>query len=102
MVYNQSMKLTGDDVKHVAKLASLPLTDEETSKLESELSETLNYVQELNEIDTKGVMPTSQVTGLENVEREDVAADSLTQDQALSNAKSKKDGFFVVKVILEQ
>ncbi len=96
------MKLTGDDVKHVAKLASLPLTDEETSKLESELSETLNYVQELNEIDTKGVMPTSQVTGLENVEREDVAADSLTQDQALSNAKSKKDGFFVVKVILEQ
>ncbi len=96
------MKLTGNQVKHVAKLAELPLTPEEVKKFEDQLSETLTYVDKLNEIDTTGIEPTSQVTGLENVTRSDETRPSLSQADALKNAKSKKDGFFVVKVILEQ
>ncbi len=90
------------NVSHVAQLANLPLTDEEKNKLETQLSETLDYVKQLEEIDTKGVEPTSQVTGLENVFREDETAPSLSQEEALKNAKSQYNGFFKVKAILEQ
>lgn len=89
------------NVTHVAKLANLPLTPEEKKKFEKQLSETLEYVEKLNEIDTKNVEPTSQVTGLENVTREDEARPSLTQEEALQNAKSKHNGFFKVPAILE-
>ncbi len=89
------------NVFHVAKLANLPLTEEEKKKFEKQLAETLDYVAQLEEIDTKGVEPTSQVTGLENVTREDVAKPSFSQEEALSNTKSKHNGFFKVKAILE-
>lgn len=88
------------DVTHIAKLANLPLNPEEKEKFEKQLSETLGYVNKLNSVDTKNVEPTSQVTGLENVTREDDAKPSLTQEQALSNTKSKSNGFFKVKAIL--
>jgi len=89
------------DVSHVAKLANLPLSDEEKKKFEKQLSETLDYVAQLEEIDTKGVEPTSQVTGLENVTREDEVTPSLSQKEALKNAKSTHNGFFKVKAILD-
>lgn len=90
------------NLTHVAKLANLPLTDEEKKKFEGQLSETLDYVAQLEEIDTKNVEPTSQVTGLENVFREDIVAPSLSQEEALKNAKSTHNGFFRVKTILEE
>ena len=89
------------DVSHIAKLANLPITDGEKKKFEKQLSETLDYVKQLEEIDTKGVDPTSQVTGLENVTREDVAKPSLSQEEALQNTGSKHNGFFKVKAILD-
>lgn len=89
------------NVPHVAKLANLPLTDEENTQLESQLAATLAYVEQLNEVDTKNVEPTSQVTGLENVLREDIAQASLTQEQALSNAKTTHNGLFKVKGVFE-
>lgn len=88
------------DINHVAKLAKLSLTEEEKSKLEKQLEETVEYVKGLDEVDTNGVDPTSQVTGLENVTRNDEVKSSLTQDQALSNSKSTHSGFFKVKGIL--
>jgi aspartyl-tRNA(Asn)/glutamyl-tRNA(Gln) amidotransferase subunit C len=88
------------NVSHVAKLANLPLTDEEKIKFEKQLEETITYVNQLSEIDTKDVEPTSQVTGLENVLREDKAESSFSQEEALANAKSKQNGFFKVKAIL--
>ncbi|TSC86735.1 MAG: aspartyl-tRNA(Asn)/glutamyl-tRNA (Gln) amidotransferase subunit C [Microgenomates group bacterium Gr01-1014_7] len=89
------------DVKKIAKLANLPITDYEEEKLAEQLSQTLDYVNKLEEIDTKGVEPTSQVTGLENVTRDDEITNSLSQEEALKNAKSKRDGFFVVKAIFD-
>lgn len=95
--YNLIMKF---DISHVAKLANLTLSEEEKMKLEEQLEETVEYVNRLEEVDTKGVEPTSQVTGLENVTREDEIKPSLTQSEALQNAKSTHKGFFKVKRIL--
>ena len=89
------------NIDHLAKLANLPLTEEEKEKFEKQLQETLDYVDQLQKIDTKGIEPTSHVTGLENVVREDTAKPSLSQDEALQNTKSKHNGLFKVKAILE-
>lgn len=88
------------DITHVAKLANLPLTEEEKKNFSTQLEETVEYIKGLSEVNTEGVEPTSQVTGLENVTREDVIKPSLTQEQALSNAKQTYNGFFKVKGIL--
>ncbi|MDP2585310.1 MAG: Asp-tRNA(Asn)/Glu-tRNA(Gln) amidotransferase subunit GatC [Candidatus Levybacteria bacterium] len=88
------------NVPHVAHLANLSLKPEEKNKFEKQLFEILTYVEKLKEVDTKGVETTSQVTGLENVTRNDEATPSLSQEEALSNAKSKHNGFFKVKAIL--
>jgi aspartyl/glutamyl-tRNA(Asn/Gln) amidotransferase C subunit len=89
------------NVPHIAKLANLPITKAEEKMLEKQLSETLAYVAILDEIDTKKVIPTSQVTGLENVTREDIAAPSLTQAEALNNTQETHNGSFKVKAILD-
>ena len=90
------------DVTHIAKLANLTLTDEEKNKFEPQLSEVLTYVEKLQKVDTSGVEPTSQVTGLENVLRDDKSSESLSQDVALSQAPLTKNGMFQVKGIFEK
>lgn len=89
------------NISHVAKLANLTLTKDEEEKFGKQLEETLNYIENLESVDTDGVEPTSQVTGLENVLREDEAKPSLSQEEALKNAKSTHNGFFKVKGILD-
>lgn len=96
------MKLDIAQVKKVGTLANLPLTSEEQEKFSKELSETLDYVNQLESVDTKGVEPTSQVTGLENITREDIVEPSLTQEQALQNAKSTHNGYLMVPAILSE
>lgn len=88
------------DVKKVAKLANLELKDEEIGKFEKQLSSVLDYVKKLEEVDTKDIEPTSQVTGLENVTREDKAYPSLPQEEALANVPEKENGFVKVAAIL--
>lgn len=90
------------DVTHIAKLANLPLKPEEKVKFEKQLSETLSYIEKLKEVNTENVEPTSQVTGLENITRKDEITPSLSQDETLSNIKSKYSGLFKVKAILEK
>ena len=98
------------DTAKIAKLSNLHFSEEEAKKITSQLAETLNYVEKLNSLDTEGVEPTSQVTGLENVTREDEIKPSLSQEEALSNiplrqgsegqANSQHNGLFKVKAIL--
>ena len=95
--YNKNMKI---NVKHIAKLANLPLSEKEEKKFEKQLSEILTYVEQLNSVDTKDIKITSQITGLENVTRKDKDSSSLSQNEALSNTKSKHNGMFKVKKIL--
>ncbi len=85
------------DVKHTAKLSNLKLSSEEEKKFGSQLSSILDYVDKLQEIDTEKVEETSQVTGLENITRKDIAGPSLSQEEALLNAKNKHNGFFKAK-----
>lgn len=89
------------DVGHVARLANLPLSKKELVKLEGELGHTLENIERLKEVDTSKIEGTNEVNNLMNVWREDVASPSLSQAEALMNAKKTHRGFFVVPAILE-
>jgi aspartyl-tRNA(Asn)/glutamyl-tRNA(Gln) amidotransferase subunit C len=95
------VKITQEQVEHVAKLARLALSPEEMERLASQLSEILDYVEKLNRLDTSGVEPTSHVIPLSNVFREDRARPSLPQEKALQNAPEAEAGFFQVPRIIE-
>ncbi|MDO8573275.1 MAG: Asp-tRNA(Asn)/Glu-tRNA(Gln) amidotransferase subunit GatC [Candidatus Daviesbacteria bacterium] len=96
------MKLTADQVKKVAKLANLPLTIEEEEKYSEQLSAILEYVDQLNQVDTSGVEPTFNVTGLNNVIREDETAAGLSREEALSDASKTKDSMFETKGVFDE
>jgi aspartyl-tRNA(Asn)/glutamyl-tRNA(Gln) amidotransferase subunit C len=97
-------KLTSDDVRHVAKLANLPLTDSEIDKFQKQLSEVVTYIDELDELDVDDIEPTSQTTGLENVMREDEFQEIrvLSQEDALSGTEKTHNGYFVVPMVLTE
>lgn len=95
------MKLTKDEVKHVAKLANLPLTDEEEEKYSEQLSKILDYFEQLNNVDTSNIEPTFNVSGGSNIMAEDEVSTNLSQEEALQNAPQKKNGFFVTKGIFD-
>jgi aspartyl-tRNA(Asn)/glutamyl-tRNA(Gln) amidotransferase subunit C len=98
------MAITEKDVRYVADLAHLELTDEEVKKFLPQLDSILRYVEKLNELDTLQIEPMSQVTypDSENVAlREDVPRLGLTQDQALSNAPEQGAGCFKVPRVIE-
>jgi aspartyl/glutamyl-tRNA(Asn/Gln) amidotransferase C subunit len=92
------------DVKHIAKLANIPVTLDEEKKLADGFNSVMKVIGELNQINVKDVEPTHQVTGLTNVTREDEVDENrmLTQSQALGNAKKTYNGFFMVDQILEE
>lgn len=90
------------DVDHVAKLANLKLTAAEEKAFEKQLGEVVNYISSLNKVKTDKVEPISQITGLENVSREDEAKPSLSQDDALKNAPKTHNGFFEVDAIFAE
>jgi aspartyl-tRNA(Asn)/glutamyl-tRNA(Gln) amidotransferase subunit C len=97
------VKLTKDDILHVAGLAKLEIDDSEIEKYSSQLSSVIGYFSELSEVDTKNVEPTSQTTGLENVYRQDEikSENSFDQNESLSGSDNVHNGFFKVKAILE-
>jgi aspartyl-tRNA(Asn)/glutamyl-tRNA(Gln) amidotransferase subunit C len=95
-----NFKLTEKEVEHVAALAKLSLSSQETVKFQKQLSEILEYINLLNVVETDQVEPTNQVTGLENVFREDKTGESFSQAEALSGAKDISQGRFKVKAIL--
>jgi len=99
-----STKITQTQVQHIAKLANIPVTDEEAAKLASGFEKTLETIADLKKIDTNGVTPTSQVNGLENVLREDAVESSrtFTQAEALANAKASYQGYFVVPRLIKK
>ncbi len=95
------MALSKKDVEYVAELARLELTDQEKEKYAIQLGKILDYICKLKELDTQNIEPTSHVLGLENVMREDEVKPSLGQDEILSNAPQKEDGYFKVKKVIE-
>ena len=94
-------KITIKEVEHVANLARLVFNEEEKKKLTEQLGRILDYIEQLNELDTEDVEPTSHVIHIKNVFRPDVVRPSLTRDDALANAPSDVDGLFEVPKIVE-
>ena len=92
--------ISKEDVKNIGNLAWIRLSEKEIQKFQEQLTGIIDYVDLLNELDTKEVNPTFQVTGLKNVMREDVIKRSLSQEDALLNAPEKMDGYFKVKKVL--
>ena len=95
-------KLSEKDILHVANLAKLTLSGEEIKKYQRQLSEVVGYVDELNEVETEGVEPTSQTTGLMDVLREDEIKkeDCLSSDEALSGTDRTSNNYFVTTPLL--
>jgi aspartyl-tRNA(Asn)/glutamyl-tRNA(Gln) amidotransferase subunit C len=95
------VKITKQEVEHVAKLARLELQEREKDMLTDQLSNILTYVEQLNTLDTAGVEPTSHVLDIRNVMRDDIPATSLPQERALANAPEKAAGHYKVPKIIE-
>jgi len=97
------MSLSKQQIEHIAKLARLDLTDDELNKYGGELSRILNYIDQLKEVDTEGVEPTAQVTGMENIFREDEVKywDKEEIKAALKDAPELEDNQVKVRRILD-
>ncbi|MCM3733214.1 Asp-tRNA(Asn)/Glu-tRNA(Gln) amidotransferase subunit GatC [Fictibacillus nanhaiensis] len=94
-------RISKDQVKHVAHLARLAVTDEEAEMLTEQLDKIIGFAEELKELDTDNVEPTTHVLELKNVLREDKVRNSVSVDEAMKNAPAQKDGQFKVPNILE-
>lgn len=96
------MALTQSEVEHVARLARLRLDPDELERMRAQLSNILEYIAMLQEVDVAGVAPTAQVTGLASILRSDEVRDMLTREEVLANAPDSRDGMFRVKAVFEE
>jgi aspartyl-tRNA(Asn)/glutamyl-tRNA(Gln) amidotransferase subunit C len=94
------MKITHAEVVHIADLARLELAEEEIHRLQADLSQILEYVDQLNQLDTDDVPPTAHVVAREDVLREDVTRPSLPSEDVLANAPQVEEGYFRVHAVL--
>lgn len=95
------MRISKEEIEHIASLARLYLSEDEKELFGSQLSSVLDYVEKLNELDTKNIEPTSHVLPLSNVMRDDIASPSIPREDALLNAPDHTDKFFRVPKIIE-
>ena len=95
------MKLSREEVLHIALLARMGLTDTEVDKLSEQLSNILENFEILQQVDTTDVPPTAQSITLQNVTKDDKAKASLPPDEILANAPRKEGEFFRVRPVLE-
>jgi aspartyl-tRNA(Asn)/glutamyl-tRNA(Gln) amidotransferase subunit C len=93
-------KIETTQVERVAKLARIGLSPEEVAQMTTELGHILEFVEQLQKVDVSNIPPTDQVTGLVDVWREDVVLPSMPRKQLLANAPEQKDGYIVVKRVL--
>ena len=95
------MKLSREEVLHIARLAKLGLTDAEINMLREQLSNILENFEVLQKVDTSGIPPTAQPNTLQNVFKKDKIKTSLPQEDVLTNAPHREDDFFRVRAVLE-
>jgi aspartyl-tRNA(Asn)/glutamyl-tRNA(Gln) amidotransferase subunit C len=95
------MALSTDEVRWVAHLARLELTDPEIAELTPQLSAVIDYVNQLQQVSTEGVEPLVHPLPIHNIFREDEPAPSLPVDDALANAPDRRGNFYGVPAVLE-
>ncbi len=94
-------RLTQDEVRHVAALARVAMTDDEVELMRSQLSNILEHVSVLNQVDTEGVEPTGHSVDVTSVMRDDEVGESFPMEDVLANAPTRQDDFIRVKAVLE-
>ena len=94
------MSVTRKEIEHIAELARLQLKENELEEYTLQLNKILDYVEKLNELDTKNVKQLSHPVEGENVFREDELKPSVDREEALKNAPSKNDEFFKVPKVI--
>jgi aspartyl-tRNA(Asn)/glutamyl-tRNA(Gln) amidotransferase subunit C len=95
------MEVDEATVRRIARLARIKVTDAEAKALEGELSGILDWVKQLDEIDTEGVEPMSRVVAMTLKKRADVVTDGGIADDVVANAPAREDHFFVVPKVVE-
>ncbi|MBS4032396.1 MAG: Asp-tRNA(Asn)/Glu-tRNA(Gln) amidotransferase subunit GatC [Clostridiales bacterium] len=95
------MKITREEVAHVARLARLEMDDSEMEAYTEQLNAILQYADKLNRLDTEKIQPTAHVLPLNNVFREDRVRPCLPREEALANAPDEEDGMFRVPRVIE-
>ncbi|MBP3039623.1 Asp-tRNA(Asn)/Glu-tRNA(Gln) amidotransferase subunit GatC [Bacillaceae bacterium Marseille-Q3522] len=94
-------RISLEEVKHVANLARLAVTEEEAEKFRDQLDAIITFAEQLNEVDTGNIEPTSHVLNIKNVMREDKAEKGLPREEVLKSAPEKQEGQFKVPAIME-
>jgi aspartyl-tRNA(Asn)/glutamyl-tRNA(Gln) amidotransferase subunit C len=95
------MKLSKEEVQHIALLARLGLTEADTERFQEQLSNILDNFRILEQVDTTNVPPTAQSVPLHNVTRPDIVVPSLSPSEVLANAPQQEGDLFRVKAVLE-
>ena len=94
------MRITKEEVLNVAHLARLDIADVAVDAFAGQISKILDYIDQLNQVDTQGVSPTSHAISLTNAFREDEERTHLDRGAALTNAPEKEDGNFIVPRVI--
>ena len=95
------MSVTKEDVRKVARLSRIAVSEDRLEPLANELSAIMGWIEQLNEVDVEGVEPMTSVVEATLPMRDDVVTDGTIQDQVLANAPKSQDGFFVVPKAVE-
>jgi aspartyl-tRNA(Asn)/glutamyl-tRNA(Gln) amidotransferase subunit C len=95
------MSIDQNTVKRIARLARIKITPEEAKSLEGELNGILTWVEQLNEVDTKGVEPMTRVVAMDLKQREDVVTDGNISKDVTKNAPMSEEDFYVVPKVVE-
>jgi len=95
------MSVSNEQVRHIAKLARIAMSDEELERLAPELNAILGWVEQLGEVDTDGVEPLTAVIDQKLRLRDDAVTDGDIRDQVLANAPDAQHGFFAVPKVIE-
>jgi aspartyl-tRNA(Asn)/glutamyl-tRNA(Gln) amidotransferase subunit C len=95
------MSVSPEEVRHIAKLARIAMSDEELDRLLSELNAIIGWVEQLGEVNTEGVDPLTAVIDQKLRLRDDVVNDGNIRDQVLANAPEAQHGFFAVPKVIE-
>lgn len=95
------MPLTPEEVRHIARLARVGLSEDDLALFQDQLSQILDYFQRLQEVDTENVPPTAHTLAMQNVMRDDEPHPSFDKEDVLANAPQREEDLFRVRAVLE-
>jgi len=95
------LSLTPEEVRHIARLARVGLSQDDVTRFQDQLSQILDYFQRLQEVDTENVPPTAHTLAMHNVMRDDEPHPSFDREDILANAPKREEDFFRVSAVLE-